>query len=537
MKKILFILICTLFFCSCNDKESEQQSDCNKNKTGSIHGSAIIINTGNSVKAFAQLLDNKTQKPTGDQDITGEKGLYRFDNVPVGEYCLKITKRGYTDRVLKDTVISINTCDDKEVSWLIQKLPPTLPIIDVSINTYIDTLAFGSFENYKAFLIENDSDNPIEWTIDKEYVLQNCQWITEIEPSSGTLKVNNYNNNDYYGQVIVTIDRNKFDKVNNATNIIIIGGGGKDLKITATGEAKPALATLTTSEVQTNDITNTTAVLCGNMTSEGNPRYTQRGFEVSTTSDFANIISIVKENPISSSADFSATVSGLSCGNRYYVRAYATNSEGKTYGSERTLEYFDTKKILPKVSTNMEFIEDLIAYATVETPYIEKGFCWAANPAYPSLKNKIKVEDNAIGNFNAKIPCENLTLENCYSVWAYAINDCDTTYSKKMLLCPELPLFVHNEPLVYEVGGNYAKVEDDLWREGVPNCFEKGFLCYDEIFNLVKTIKVEGYDSNGKTFRGTITELQRGKTYKVKSYAKNCIGTAYSSKFYTFTTD
>ncbi len=89
------------------------------------------------------------------------------------------------------------------------------------------------------------------------------------------------------------------------------------------------LVRLSTGEVT--NITKTTADISGNVSHNGGVDITERGFVYAMNED-----PTVDDTKISdaenTTGDMTATISGLSSGKRYYVRAFATNSEGTAYG-------------------------------------------------------------------------------------------------------------------------------------------------------------------------------------------------------------
>jgi len=94
---------------------------------------------------------------------------------------------------------------------------------------------------------------------------------------------------------------------------------------------RSALPKLTTNAITT--FTDTTATLGGNITGEGSPPYTERGVVYATT---PNPTTAKNKTPVTGSetGDFSVNVSELTANTRYYVRAYAINSEGTIYGAQ-----------------------------------------------------------------------------------------------------------------------------------------------------------------------------------------------------------
>ncbi len=92
-----------------------------------------------------------------------------------------------------------------------------------------------------------------------------------------------------------------------------------------------ALPTLTTTSVS--GVGSTVASCGGNITNDGGGAITARGVCWSTSSG-PTVLLTTKTSDGSGSGSFSSSMSGLSRGTIYYVRAYATNSAGTSYGNE-----------------------------------------------------------------------------------------------------------------------------------------------------------------------------------------------------------
>jgi hypothetical protein len=82
------------------------------------------------------------------------------------------------------------------------------------------------------------------------------------------------------------------------------------------------------------DITGTSAQFNGNIGSIGDPAYTERGFVYGTMHNPTIENDTKKTVTGTSTGAFFTTITGLTTGTTYYVRAYATNSKGTIYGSE-----------------------------------------------------------------------------------------------------------------------------------------------------------------------------------------------------------
>ena len=89
---------------------------------------------------------------------------------------------------------------------------------------------------------------------------------------------------------------------------------------------------ITTSSVSA--ITATSATCGGNITSIGGSNVTDRGVCWSTSSYPTTANSITNSGATSVTGSFTSSITGLTSNTTYYVRAYATNSSGTSYGDQ-----------------------------------------------------------------------------------------------------------------------------------------------------------------------------------------------------------
>ena len=97
----------------------------------------------------------------------------------------------------------------------------------------------------------------------------------------------------------------------------------------------PILPNITTPTVTTSsvsDFTSDSAVLGGNVTNDGNAAVTERGVVYGTTQNPTTANTKIAIG--SGTGSFNSTVSGLTSNTTYYVRAYANNSMGTSYGTQ-----------------------------------------------------------------------------------------------------------------------------------------------------------------------------------------------------------
>jgi hypothetical protein len=146
----------------------------------------------------------------------------------------------------------------------------------------------------------------------------------------------------------------------------------------------PGLPVLTTSAAST--ITTGSLVTGGNITSDGGGSITARGVCWSTTTGPTISLS-TKTSDGTGTGIFTSNVTGLNTNTLYYIKAYATNSAGTTYGNEVTATTLsqDIKNIVP--DNILTIISNLgMPMYTGKTP--------------PAIENFYKLSPNALFNSN-----------------------------------------------------------------------------------------------------------------------------------------
>lgn len=146
----------------------------------------------------------------------------------------------------------------------------------------------------------------------------------------------------------------------------------------------PGLPVLTTSAAST--ITTGSLVTGGNITSDGGGSITARGVCWSTTTGPTISLS-TKTSDGTGTGIFTSNITGLNTNTLYYIKAYATNSAGTTYGNEVTATTLsqDIQNIVP--DNILTIISNLgMPMYTGKTP--------------PAIENFYKLSPNALFNSN-----------------------------------------------------------------------------------------------------------------------------------------
>ena len=195
-----------------------------------------------------------------------------------------------------------------------------------------------------------------------------------------------------------------------------------------------SLTTFTLPTVLTNSIISITglnAISGGNITSDGGTVVTQRGICWSTSPNPTTANNLTSNG--SGIGNFTSNISGLSSLSTYYVRAYAINIVGVSYGNELT---FSTIALLASVSTNP------ISTITTNTAICggnitsdggaavtQRGVCWSINPN-PTIAINSTSNGSGTGNFISNI--SGLSPATTYYVRAYAINTIGVSYGNEV---------------------------------------------------------------------------------------------------------
>lgn len=520
MKRLLSLLFAIIVVTACTQKIEEE-------KYGEIAGVVYDNSVGEPI-SVAQI----KLSPGGNSTVTGTDGSFSFTNIEAGNYTVSVTKKGYSDGSNTVTVIAGRK---SECNILIDRIPAFVTadkaILDFGDNNTLNTLSFN---------IVNSSYENLSWHID--YDKSSSSFITEVSPESGTTQ---------YGKtaaIIVKIDREKLKAGQNESTIVVVsdnGDGSSEVKIKAIGQEK-SKATLNITGVT--DITSSTAIVHGKITFVGSPTYTERGFVYAKTENPTFEVSIEKVTAsVTDDVNFSYMLKDLSLGVKYYVRAFAVNSIGIAYSSNQ--EIFTPVATLPILSVSSpDHIDASRKTATLhgsvdyegDPAYSEKGFVYVEGRKTPTISDSyVKVSGTGMGSFDASI--SGLKLGSTYCVRSYAKNEGGVSYSEKTV-----EFTISGTPPTVSVGEvtdiNLSKfsaiLHGNLESVGSPAATEKGFV-YSSV-NKTPTendiiVKVSGVDAG--SYYASISQLELGKTYYVRAYARNEEGIVYSLKTTSFSTN
>jgi uncharacterized protein (TIGR02145 family) len=189
----------------------------------------------------------------------------------------------------------------------------------------------------------------------------------------------------------------------------------------SSGAVMPTLTTTAASSITQNSATSG-----GTVTIDGGTIVTARGVCWSTSSN--PTIADSKTIDGSGTGTFTSSITGITLGNIYYVRAYATNSVGTAYGNEIN---FTTTSMPTLTTTSVSSITSITAISGGNiagdggSTITVRGVCWSTSHN-PIVTDNHTSDGSGTGAFSSSLT--GLSINTIYYVRAYATNSIGTAY-------------------------------------------------------------------------------------------------------------
>ena len=305
-------------------------------------------------------------------------------------------------------------------------------------------------------------------------------------------------------------------------------------EITFTTEQIPDPESLIVTTADVTDITQTTAVSGGNVTDDGGASVTARGVCWSTSQN--PTISDNHTSDGNGTGSFTSNLTNLTANTTYYVRAYATNENGTSYGEQKSFTTLQNIE-LPTVTTAE--VTDITQTTAVSGGNVTddggaavtaRGVCWSKDPN-PTIDNSFISNGNGTGSFTIEI--SGLTSATTYYVRAYATNSEGTSYGeqKTFTTLQYIQLPTVTTTIVTNVTSTTATSGGNVTDDGGAAVTARG-VCWstspDPTIDDNKTT-----DGNGTgAFTSQLTNLTHSTTYYIRAYATNSEGTSYGEQKY-----
>ena len=307
---------------------------------------------------------------------------------------------------------------------------------------------------------------------------------------------------------------------------------GSQLSFTTLSLTTP---TLTTNAIY--NISHTTAMSGGNITDDGGSTLIERGICWSLNT---NPTIVDNTDPEGTAVGiFNALMSGLSPATLYYVRAYATNTQGTAYGNElsfttNTLSLASITTTAPSAVTYTTATSGGNVTADNGSSVTSRGICWATT-SNPTTADFNYTEAGGLGSFTADMT--GLLPSTIYYVRAFAVNGAGTVYGNEYnfttaaLTAPEL-----TTKAVSGISSNIAASGGTITTDGGSAITAKG-VCWS--VNTAPSL-ADNYTTDGTgsaSYNSTMTGLNPLTLYYVRAYATNSLGTSYGNEQSFTTTD
>ena len=227
---------------------------------------------------------------------------------------------------------------------------------------------------------------------------------------------------------------------------------------TADTGAAVSLATVTTTAVT--KISTTIATTGGNVTNDGGGAVSDRGVCWNTGGS-----PTISDNTLSNGSGtgaFTSSLTGLTPGTTYHLRAYATNAAGTAYGSEVV---FSTLAAIvpPTVSTNS--ITSILVTSAVSGGNVSdwggdsvtaRGVCWNTTGT-PTTADNFTSDGSDIGSYTSGLAP--LVGNTMYYVRAYATNGAGTGYGNQVSFTTATPAPDTTVVVAADGSGNYLTLQ------------------------------------------------------------------------------
>lgn len=239
----------------------------------------------------------------------------------------------------------------------------------------------------------------------------------------------------------------------------------------------------------------------------------------------------------STEKNITATITGLTEGKTYHVRAYAITRDGTFYSGDIAVTTETTyapsigkPAVYDKTDTGAK------VRATISTngglAVTEKGICYSSTNAEPTVDDTKVISTEADNNILVSL--SDLQGGVTYYVRAYAINGKGTGYS----IVEQFTTTKHTEPQLN--GLNISAINDDNAQASAAisnnggegeTITERGFVVSTWSTPTVddgNSLKFVSKDE-AESFTATLNGLSYNTLYNIRAYATNSVGTGYSS--------
>jgi gliding motility-associated-like protein len=276
------------------------------------------------------------------------------------------------------------------------------------------------------------------------------------------------------------------------------------------------------------------AIMGGNVTGDGGAPVTERGIVYSSL----NTIPTLGNSKVivgSGTGVYSQNITGLTGGTVYYVRAYATNVVGTSYGTVVTVTTspvppLTTTSAIADITNNTATVGGTVTFdggATVT----ERGIVWSSVITAPTVA-ETKIQMGAgTGVFSGTM--SGLVLGTTYYVRGYAVNSAGTSYGAVFSFVPAGASVTSIAAV--SVTTNSARLGGNITSIGGSPVTDRGVVYVAGAGVPTSADTKVSMGAGAGVFSQVVSGFADGSTYTVRAYATNSATTNYGD-LQTFTT-
>ncbi len=235
---------------------------------------------------------------------------------------------------------------------------------------------------------------------------------------------------------------------------------------------------------------------------------------------------------------FTASMTGLAAGTTFYVRAWALNGGGTSYGNEVSFTTLATSapalttRAVIGISSTLAGSGGVIS-SDGGSPITAKGVCWSIN-TNPTIANTRTSDGTGTAAFSSTLT--GLNPLTTYYVRAYATNALGTAYGSELSFTttdlvtpgPTLPVVGTSTSVI--TGSTTASSGGYVSNDGGSAISDRG-VCWSTAQNPTLADSCASGGAGIGYFSATVTGLGGcGVVYYVRAYATNATGTAYGNQ-------
>jgi len=277
------------------------------------------------------------------------------------------------------------------------------------------------------------------------------------------------------------------------------------------------------------DVTVTGASCGGNVVTNGGSEIIARGVCWSTGQNPEISDSVTADG--TGIGYYLSEISEVNAGKIYYVRAYAINSKGTSYGNQVILE-IPSNVVFPTVTTTA--VTNITANAATSGGTVtetggdevtDRGVCWSDHQN-PTVSDNKTTDGTSDGQYRSQIAG---LLPGTYYVRAFATNSAGTGYGNMISFTTEKTLPVLTTKNINNISAMGAVSGGIITTNGGGTISERG-ICWSEAPNPSIISDKTSSGSSSASFSVAIAKAAPNTTYYLRAYATNELGTGYGDE-------